>query len=85
MRNDDTLFDAEVSLSKVKLNTGIHIRAVVRDISERKKLDKKLWLMERWVDQSVNLFFGFGKIPIFSMSTRQFVICWAILWKNLAP
>ena len=54
---DGTPFDAQVSLNVVVLSTGIHLQAIVRDISERKRLDKELRLMQRWVEQSVDFFF----------------------------
>ncbi len=37
---DGTLFDAEVSLNLVKLATGSHILATIRDITDRKRAEK---------------------------------------------
>lgn len=44
---DGTAFDAEVSLSQVKLITGVHIQAIVRDITQRKQAEEALWESER--------------------------------------
>ncbi len=38
---DGTLFDAEVSLNLVKLATGSHILAVIRDITDRKRAEEE--------------------------------------------
>ena len=54
---DGTLFDAQVGLNLVELSTGIHLQAMVRDITEKKSLDKQIRLMQHWVEQSVDLFF----------------------------
>ncbi|MBN2345397.1 MAG: PAS domain S-box protein [Candidatus Aminicenantes bacterium] len=42
MRADGTLFPAEVTLNRVELTTGTHLLAVIRDVSERKKLEGQL-------------------------------------------
>jgi PAS domain S-box-containing protein len=54
---DGTPFDAQISLNLVELSTGIHLQAIVRDITEKKSLDKQIRLMQHWVEQSVDLFF----------------------------
>jgi len=50
-------FDAEVSLSLNQIESEKFLQAIVRDISGRKRLDKELRLMQRWVEQSVDFFF----------------------------
>jgi PAS domain S-box-containing protein len=40
-RADGTLFDAEVSLGTVQLNTGMHILAIVRDVTARKHAEEE--------------------------------------------
>jgi len=54
---DGTPFDAQVGMNLVELSTGIHLQAIVRDITEKKSLDKQIRLMQHWVEQSVDLFF----------------------------
>lgn len=39
-RADGSFFDSEVSLSRVVSNNKIHILAIIRDISERKRIDR---------------------------------------------
>jgi len=41
-KKDRTLFDAEVSLKSLKINDKCIIQAIVRDITQQKKLEKKL-------------------------------------------
>jgi two-component system cell cycle sensor histidine kinase/response regulator CckA len=42
VRFDGVFFDAEVTLNRVELGSGMHLLAMVRDISERKKLEEQL-------------------------------------------
>jgi|GEM_PF-921741 len=42
MRQDGSLFDTEVSLSKVKIDKKRYIHAIVRDVTERKNMEKLL-------------------------------------------
>jgi len=57
IRRDGEVFDTEVSLSLVKIGSEKFVQAILRDISERKRLGTKLQLMQRWIEQSVDLFF----------------------------
>jgi len=57
LRLNGEAFDAEVSLSSIGIESETFIQAIVRDISGRKKLDKELQLMKRWVEHSIDLFF----------------------------
>jgi len=54
-------FDAEISLSLTNIESETLIQAIVRDISERKKLDQEVQLLHRWVEKSVDLFFWVGE------------------------
>ena len=38
---DGTSFEAEVSLNRIELSSGMHVQSIVRDISERKKAEKE--------------------------------------------
>ncbi|MCP4196933.1 MAG: PAS domain S-box protein [Proteobacteria bacterium] len=42
-----TLFDAEVSLNPVALSTGVHLQAIVRDITERKRIEEMMMQSEK--------------------------------------
>jgi len=41
-RHDGTLFDAEVSLSSIRVNDEVLIQAFVRDITERKRMEEEI-------------------------------------------
>jgi len=59
-RYNGEAFDAEISLSLIEIESQKYIQAIVRDISVRRQLDRKLQLMQRWIEQSVDLFFWVG-------------------------
>ncbi len=61
IRLNGEAFDAEVSFSLIEIESEKFIQAIVRDISDRKRLDKELRLMQRWVEQSVDFFFWVGE------------------------
>lgn len=41
-RRDGTLFPVEISLSPIQTETGMHVTAVIRDVSERKQAEKEV-------------------------------------------
>jgi len=59
-RYNGDAFDAEISLSLIEIESQKYIQAIVRDISLRRQRDRKLQLMQRWIEQSVDLFFWVG-------------------------
>ena len=56
-RLDGEVFDAEVSLAILEREPELILQAIIRDITERKALDKKIRLMQHWIEHSVDLFF----------------------------
>ena len=60
-RPDGRTFDAEVSLSVLESDSDRRIQAIIRDITERKRMDRELRLLQRWVEKSVDLFFWVRK------------------------
>lgn len=55
IRHDGTAFDAEVSLSSLKVNRKILLQAIVRDISERKAAEKELISAKERAEESDRL------------------------------
>lgn len=56
-RLNGELFDAEVNIAILEHEPEVIFQAIIRDITERKNLDKKLRLMQHWIEHSVHLFF----------------------------
>ena len=56
-RPDGTIFDAEVSLNVLEEKPEVILQAIVRDVTERKRLDKQVQLVNHWIEHSVDLFF----------------------------
>lgn len=52
-RFDETAFDAEVSLNRLELASGIYLQAIVRDISERKNQEAKIQRLNKKLEQEV--------------------------------
>ena len=50
---DETPFDAEVSLSRLELASGIYLQAIVRDISVRKNQEAKIQNLNKKLEQEV--------------------------------
>ena len=53
-RMNGELFDAEISLNPVEINGEILIQAIIRDISERKKVEKQLQNEKEFTDRILN-------------------------------
>ena len=60
-RFDGDVFDTEVSLSILEHEPDLIFQAIVRDITERKNLDKQIRLMQHWIEYSVDFFFWVGE------------------------
>lgn len=52
MRLDGTAFDAELSLNRVITPEGEHLQAIIRDVTERKRVEEDLKLFRLLVDES---------------------------------
>ena len=64
-KKNGELFDAEVSLNSVELNSGVYIQAIVRDITDRKKTEIALKESEekfRGAFENSNIGMALGKI-----------------------
>lgn len=46
LRSDGTLFDAEISLSRIEIEDSIYVQAILRDVTERKEIYSALKLNE---------------------------------------
>lgn len=56
-RFDGEIFDTEVSLGILAQEPEVVFHAIVRDTSERKRLDRQIRLLQHWVEHSVDFFF----------------------------
>ncbi len=56
-RSGGETFDAEVSLSVLDREPEMTILAIVRDVTQRKRRNQKIRLVQHWVEHSVDLFF----------------------------
>jgi two-component system, cell cycle sensor histidine kinase and response regulator CckA len=54
IRGDGISFDAEVSLNRVELSPGFHVQAIVRDVTERKRMEETLRSHEALLDTIIN-------------------------------
>jgi PAS domain S-box-containing protein len=54
-RNDGTTFDAEVSLSRLKVHQKVLLQAIIRDISDRKKAENELIRAKERAEESDQL------------------------------
>jgi len=89
---DGTLFDAEVSLNLVKLSTGPHLQAIVRDITDRKQAEEALKESEsrnRAILQAMPdvLFVINAKLQFTDCfapaETKQLLPCEKVIWANV--
>lgn len=64
LMRDGTLFDAEVTLNRIELASGLHIQAIVRDVSERKRAEKTLQLQARFQGLLMNISTKYINIPL---------------------
>ena len=57
IRQNGEAFDAEISLNVIEIESQKYIQAILRDITERKRLHEELQLIHRWIEESIDLFF----------------------------
>lgn len=55
IRNDGTTFDAEVSLSRLKVHQKVLLQSIIRDISDRKKAENELIRAKERAEESDQL------------------------------
>ncbi len=71
LRSDGTLFDAEVSLTPFKISDSPHALAIVRDITDRKKLIQTLQNREKELDEKTRYLEKVNQVLKASLDHRE--------------